>query len=133
MRRGHDARDYIRRVEAIKNSRRKLALTSDIIVGFPGESEFDFRETLRMVERCEYEGLYLFKYSKRPGTPAANLPDDVPAAVKTERFLELQQIQRQIQERVYSQYVGRTVQVLVEGESARSDKDVTGHTTCHKV
>jgi tRNA-2-methylthio-N6-dimethylallyladenosine synthase len=75
MRRGHTADDYLRRVDAIRNSQRRLSLTSDIIVGFPGESEADFEQTMRLVRTCEYDGLYIFKYSKRAGTPAASLAD----------------------------------------------------------
>jgi tRNA-2-methylthio-N6-dimethylallyladenosine synthase len=133
MRRGYDSSSYLRRVEAVKNSRRKLALTSDIIVGFPGETENDLEATMKLVEACQYDGLYIFKYSKRPGTPAAKLPDDVPPTEKTRRFLALEQVQRKIQAEVYAGYVGRTVSVLVEGESARSMDDMTGHSTCHKV
>lgn len=133
MRRGHRREDYLRRVEAIRGARRQIALTSDMIVGFPGETADDFEETMRLVEQCQYDGLYIFKYSERPGTPAANLPDDVSEAEKTARFLALERLQRRQQERVYADYVGRTVSVLVEGESARSAADVTGHSTCNKV
>ena len=133
MRRGHNRDDYLRRIDAIKNSKRRLALTSDIIVGFPGETESDFQDTMKLVEECEYDGLYIFKYSKRPGTPAAKLTDDVPEEIKKRRFLELESRQREIQSKIYDSYVGRTVSVLVEGESAKSPEDVTGHSTCHKV
>ena len=133
MRRGHLVDDYLRRVDAIKNSKRRLSLTSDIIVGFPGETEEDFRETMKLVERCEYDGLFIFKYSKRPGTPAAKLVDDVPESRKKTRFLELEARQFELQNTIYRGYVGRTVSVLVEGRSARSEKDMTGHSTCHKV
>jgi tRNA-2-methylthio-N6-dimethylallyladenosine synthase len=133
MRRGYNSRNYLDRVEAIKNCRRKLALTSDVIVGFPGETEEDFQATLRLVEQCQYDGLYIFKYSKRPGTPAAKLTGEISSADNKERFLRLQQLQREIQNKIYSQHVGRTVSVLVEGESARSEADMTGHSTCHKV
>ncbi len=133
MRRGHKATDYFQRVEAIKGASRRMALTSDIIVGFPGETEDDFHETLNLVERCEYDGLFIFKYSKRAGTPAANLVDDVSSAEKSRRFLALEGLQRQIQERIYQSYVGSLVDVLVEGQSARSDEDLTGHSSCHKV
>lgn len=133
MRRGHKAADYLRKVEAIKGSRRRLSLTSDIIVGFPGETEEDFAETLRLVKQCEYDGLYIFKYSQRPGTPAAKLDDDVSHDVKKARFTELESLQRQIQNRIYQTYIGRRVSVLVEGQSARSNHDVTGHSSCHKV
>ena len=133
MRRGYDAANYLKRVERIKNSQRKLALTSDVIVGFPGETQKDFEATLKLVEQCQYDGLYIFKYSKRPGTPAAKLPDEVSVAEKSERFLELERLQRELQRRVYADYVGRLVSVLVERTSARSDEDVTGHSSCHKV
>ncbi len=133
MRRGHKTDDYLRRVDAIKKSKRRLALTSDIIVGFPGETEEDFQDTMRLVEGCEYDGLYIFKYSQRRGTPAAKLVDDVSESVKKRRFLELEARQREIQNRIYQGYIGRTVSVLIEGESARSKQDMTGHSTCHKV
>ncbi|HWS56126.1 MAG TPA: tRNA (N6-isopentenyl adenosine(37)-C2)-methylthiotransferase MiaB [Pyrinomonadaceae bacterium] len=133
MRRGYRADDYLRRVEAIKGARRRLALTSDVIVGFPGETAEAFEDTMRLVERSQYDGLYIFKYSERPGTPAAKLPDDVSAEEKTRRFLALEKLQRGIQRGIYSSYVGSKASVLVEGESARSAEDLTGHTACNKV
>src|SRR5690349_23540727 len=133
MRRGHKRSDYVERIARIKNSSRRLALTSDIIVGFPGETDEDFRETLSLVEQCEYDSLYIFKYSKRAGTPAASFHDNVPESEKSARFLELEKVQRAAQEKIYRSYVGRTLSVLVEGESSRSNDDLTGHSTCHKV
>jgi tRNA-2-methylthio-N6-dimethylallyladenosine synthase len=133
MRRGYDAAGYLRRVETIRNSRRKLALTSDVIVGFPGEREADFEATLNLLRQCEYDGLYIFKYSSRAGTPAAKLSDEVPPALMKDRFLALEALQRKNQNSLYAAYVGRSVSVLVEGESARSAADVSGHSTCHKV
>ena len=133
MRRGHIAEDYLRRVDVIKQSKRRLSLTSDIIVGFPGESEADFENTLRLVRRCQYDGLFIFKYSKRAGTPAALLDDAIPEAEKTARFLALEELQESLQVGVYADYVGRKISVLVERESARSSDDMTGHSTCHKV
>lgn len=133
MRRGHKVEDYFRRVEAIKDSRRQLSLTSDIIVGFPGETDDDFQDTIKLIERCHYDGLYIFKYSQRPGTPAAKLVDNVTDAQKKTRFLELEFRQRELQKKNYESYIGRSVSVLVEGESARSKEDLTGHSTCHKV
>jgi tRNA-2-methylthio-N6-dimethylallyladenosine synthase len=133
MRRGHNSDDYLRRVDAIKASRRRLSLTSDVIVGFPGESETDFEDTMSLVGRCEYDGLFIFKYSKRAGTPAASLEDAIPEGVKTARFLALEDLQSSLQNKIYNGYVGRTVSVLVEKESARSSQDMTGHSTCNKV
>ena len=133
MRRGHTAEDYLRRVDAIKRSQRRLSLTSDIIVGFPGESDADFEDTLRLVRSCQFDGLFIFKYSRRAGTPAALLEDAVPESEKTARFLALEELQDALQHRIYRDYVGREVSVLVERESARSSEDMTGHSTCHKV
>jgi tRNA-2-methylthio-N6-dimethylallyladenosine synthase len=133
MRRGYKVEDYLRRIEVIKNARRKLSLTSDIIIGFPGETEEEFEETIALVEKCQYDGLYIFKYSERPGTPAADLPDTVSIEEKRTRFLVLEEIQKNIQKGVYESYIGRKVRVLVEGESAKSQADMMGHSTCHKV
>ncbi len=133
MRRGHDVADYLRRVERIRNSWRGLALTSDVIVGFPGETQKDFAATLALIEQCQFDGLYIFKYSKRSGTPAAKLNDEISTAEKSARFLELEQRQLAVQRKVYGEYVGRKVSVLVERASTRSAVDMTGHSTCHKV
>ena len=133
MRRGYNVGRYLEKVSAIESSRRRLSLTSDIIVGFPGETAEEFEETLRLVERCRFEGLYIFKYSERKGTPAASLPDTVPETLKTERFLALESLQMEIQREVYESYVGSVVRVLVEGVSARSSSDLTGHSSCNKV
>jgi tRNA-2-methylthio-N6-dimethylallyladenosine synthase len=133
MRRGHTRDDYLARIERIKNSSRRLALTSDVIVGFPGETEKDLQDTLSLIEQCSYDSLYIFKYSKRKGTPAANFTDTVSEAEKTARFLELERVQKQAQEKIYRSYIGQTVSVLVERQSSRSELDLTGHSTCHKV
>jgi len=133
MRRGHTASDYLRRVDAIKNARRRMSITSDIIVGFPGETEADFRETLKLVEQVAYDGLYIFKYSARRGTPAARLEDDVSRGEKTARFLELEKKQDHLQRKIYQDYLGRELSVLVERTSSKSARDLTGHATCHKV
>lgn len=133
MRRGYKVEDYLDRVETIRAARRRYALTSDIIVGFPGETSEDFEATMSLVARCQYDSLYIFKYSRRPGTPAANSSDSVPKAEKTARFLALERVQKDIQNQILRDYVGREVRVLAEGQSARSVRDVTGHSTCHKV
>ena len=133
MRRGHKQSEYLEKIDRIKKSKRQLALTSDIIVGFPGETEEDFRQTLELVQHCRFDSLYLFKYSKRNGTPAASFSDNVPESEKTARFLELERVQRNTQDQIFRDYIGRTVNVLVERESSRSEKDLMGHSTCHKV
>jgi len=133
MRRGHKRADYLERIERVKTSNRRLSLTSDIIVGFPGETDEDFRQTIDLVEQCRYDSLYIFKYSKRAGTPAASFPDNVPESEQKARFLELERVQKAIQEKIYREYVGRTLSVLVERQSSRSETDLVGHSTCHKV
>jgi tRNA-2-methylthio-N6-dimethylallyladenosine synthase len=133
MRRGHTAGDYLRRIDAVRNARREMSITSDVIVGFPGETTADFEETVNLVEQVGYDGLYIFKYSERKGTPAANLRDDVSREEKAARFERLENVQRQRQQQIYQSYVGRELEVLVERRSSKSDQDMTGHSTCHKV
>src|SRR5712691_8203475 len=120
MRRGHTASDYLERIDAIRRARRNISVTSDIIVGFPGETAADFRETVKLVEEVGYDGLYIFKYSERPDTPAASLVDDVTREKKSARFMELETTQRNFQKKIYERYVGRELRVLVEGASSKS-------------
>ena len=133
MRRGYKVADYMQRVEWIKGARRNLSLTSDVIVGFPGETAEEFDMTMDLVEQCQYDGLYIFKYSKRSGTPAAKIPSEVSKTEMTGRFLRLEALQRTVQRKIYELYRGAVVSVLVEGLSAKSSSDWSGHTTCHKV
>jgi len=88
---------------------------------------------MTLVSECEYDSLYIFKYSKRAGTPAAAFHDNVPETEKKARFLELEKVQRAAQDKIYASYVGRTLSVLAERQSSRSASDLTGHSTCHKV
>ena len=133
MRRGHTAENYLRRVERIKNSPRNISLTTDIIVGFPGETEADFRATAELVDRCQYDAAYIFKYSPRAETPAALLPDNVSAAEKTRRFLELEKIQKANQMKIGAGLIGKTLSVLAESRSSKNPRELTGHSTCHRV
>jgi tRNA-2-methylthio-N6-dimethylallyladenosine synthase len=133
MRRGYKVSDYLSRIDTIKNAGRRYALTSDVIVGFPGETDEDFDATLRLVEYCRFDAIYIFKYSERQGTPAARLENTVSDNEKMSRFLALEQLQKGIQKQIYTDYVGREVSVLVERRSAKSGSDMSGHTTCNKV
>jgi tRNA-2-methylthio-N6-dimethylallyladenosine synthase len=133
MRRGHKVEDYLAKIASIKSARRRISLTSDIIVGFPGETSAEFEDTLNLVRECRFHGLYIFKYSERRGTPAAKLSDTVSEGEKTRRFLALEGLQISLQREVFQSYVGDEVEVLVEGFSARSRDDLKGHTTCNKV
>ena len=133
MRRGYTRRDYMERVAAIKRARWRIALTSDIIVGFPTETRAEFEETVSLVRECEFDGLYIFKYSERPGTRAASMADDVTPEEKRERFLRLAEVQHEIQRRRSRALIGAELEVLVEGTSARTAEHLTGHSTCHRV
>jgi tRNA-2-methylthio-N6-dimethylallyladenosine synthase len=133
MRRGYTVERYLEKVDIIKHSERRMSLTTDIIVGFPGETLEDFDGTLKLVEYCEYDSLYAFKYSVRSGTRAALLNDDVSNEEKTRRLIELVELQKGLQRRTYQALVGQRLKVLVEGISAKSLEDLTGHSTCHKV
>jgi tRNA-2-methylthio-N6-dimethylallyladenosine synthase len=133
MRRGHTAENYLRRIDNIKNSPRQIALTTDIIVGFPGETEEDFQSTVNLVNYCKYDAAYIFKYSPRPGTPATEMIDNVSEKDKTNRFLELEKNQKANQIKARENCIGQTLKVLVEGQSSRNGEEFTGHSTCHRV
>jgi tRNA-2-methylthio-N6-dimethylallyladenosine synthase len=133
MKRGHTIDSYKRKIDRVRTSNRNIALTTDVIIGFPGETEADFLDTLELFQYCEYDAAYIFKYSPRPGTPAFDMPDDVSPAEKTLRFLELEKVQKRIQSQRANSLVDTALKVLVEGTSARSNDALTGHSTCHRV
>ncbi len=133
MRRGHTIENYLKRIDRIRSSPRGITLSTDIIVGFPGETEEDFQATVRLAEYCEFDSAYIFKYSPRPGTPAYELEDDVAPAEKTRRFLELEKVQKLNQFNSFRSTIGKTLKVLVEGLSSRSDDVLRGHSTCHRL
>ncbi len=115
MQRLYSKDEYMRRIEWMKNAKRDIAITTDIIVGFPGETDADFNETLRLAEEIEYDSMFIFKYSKRPNTPALKYEDHIPEEEKTQRLMILQERQRAIQLRRNARYVGKAQQVHVEG------------------
>ncbi len=125
MNRGHDAETYLRLVEKIRAARPDLALSSDFIVGFPGEREADFQATLDLIRAVGFAGAFSFKYSRRPGTPAAALPGQVPEEVKAERLGRLQALVSAQQRRFNAAQVGRTLPVLFE-KPGRNTGDIVG-------
>jgi tRNA-2-methylthio-N6-dimethylallyladenosine synthase len=133
MQRGYTRESYLRKIEHVKRARRDYSLTSDIIVGFPGETERDFQQTLDLVRAVEFDGLYTFHYSPRPHTPASKLADDVSPEERRARMDELLAVQAEIQKRRYRRYLGTIVEVLVDKASARHNGDLSGHTACNKV
>src|ERR1044071_7094652 len=106
---------YMERIAWIKNARRNISLTTDIIVGFPGETETDFHATMDLLDEVEYDSLFSFKYSPRPNTAALAMHDQVPEEEKTRRIMALQEKQRAIQIRRNSELIGKVEEVLVEG------------------
>jgi tRNA-2-methylthio-N6-dimethylallyladenosine synthase len=133
MRRTYDRRRYLDRVALIREHLPDCALTTDIIVGFPGEREEDFERTLEVVEQVGYDGAFTFIYSPRRGTEAATLGDQIPHAVKRERMARLvEAVQRRARERA-QRFVGRTVEVLAEGESRTDPSRVRGRTRHNKT
>ena len=133
MRRGHTIESYSKKIDNLKASKREISLTTDIIVGFPGETRVDFEETVKVVEYCGFDAAYIFKYSPRPGTPAFEMCDDVMAEEKNDRFRRLEAVQRNSQNRGLQRYLGSTLKVLAEKPSSRAAEQLSGHSTCHKV
>jgi len=133
MKRGYSVIEYksiIRRLRAI---RPELSLSSDFIIGFPGETEADFEATMKLIEDLNYDESFSFVYSQRPGTPAADLPDDTPADVKLKRLHRLQaQIKSQAQA-ISQKMVGTTQRVLIEGYSKRNAQELRGRTDNFRV
>lgn len=115
MQRLYSRDEYMRRIEWMKKARRDIAITTDIIVGFPGETDADFNETIRLAEEVEYDSMFIFKYSKRPNTPALQYEDHIDEEEKTQRLMILQERQRAIQLRRNARYVGNCEEVHVEG------------------
>ncbi len=117
MQRLYTREEYIRRIEWLKRAKRKISITTDIIVGFPGESEADFEQTLSLLDEVGYDSLFSFKYSPRPNTPALDLDDRIPDEEKTRRLMILNERQRAIQIRRNSELIGSLEEVLVEGRN----------------
>src|SRR5581483_4152730 len=115
MQRLYTRDQYMRRIEWMKSAKRAIAITTDIIVGFPGETEEDYRETLSLLDEVEYDSLFSFKYSRRPNTPALALDDQIPEEEKSRRLSLLQEHQRAIQMRRNSELLGVTEETMVEG------------------
>ncbi len=133
MRRGYDREGYLARIRRIREAIPEMAFGTDVIVGFPGEGEEEFGETRTLLETVEFDTVYSFAYSPRPGTAALALGDPVPQRVKLERLARLQAMQKRIQERRNAAWIGRTVEVLVEGPSARRPDEWSGRTPENRV
>ena len=117
MQRLYSREQYLERIAWIKAARREISITSDMIVGFPGETEVDFEQTLALLDQVEYDSIFCFKYSPRPNTPSLQLEDAIPDAEKSRRLIILQEKQREIQRRRYQRHVGQIQEVMVEGKN----------------
>lgn len=133
MNRGYRVADYLQKVERLKGACPDIRFSTDLIVGFPGESEIDFCGTLNLVENLRYCDAYTFLYSARPGTAAAKLEDDTSHAVKQERFERLLHLQNRITEETWQADVGNTVEVLVEGTSRKGDGQLFGRSSWNRI
>ena len=130
MRRRYTREEYIGLIERLRVNVPGIAVSTDMIVGFPGETADDFEETLDLVRRVRFQFMYSFKYSPRPNTLAdKRMSDDVPEAEKTRRIVELQRVQGDIQREIFEGMVGDVVEVLVEGASRRREWELTGRTS----
>ena len=117
MQRLYTREQYLERVAWMKAAKREISITSDMIVGFPGETEADFEQTLALIEQVEYDSIFCFKYSPRPNTPSLQLEDAIPDEEKSRRLIVLQEKQREIQRRRYQRHVGHILEVMVEGKN----------------
>jgi len=133
MKRGYTALQYKSTIRALRAVRPDISLSSDFIVGFPGETQEDFDRTMRLIDDIGFDASFSFIFSPRPGTPAANLADETPHAVKLERLQTLQAAIEANVARISHSRVGTVQQVLVEGNSRKSAQDLMGRTQCNRV
>ena len=133
MKRGYSAADYVGWVDTIRSHRPDISLSSDFIIGFPGETDADFAATMELIERVGYDQCFSFLYSPRPGTPAAALPDGVPVAVKKERLAVLQRRIGEMAAEISAGMVGAKERVLVEGRSRKDAGELAGRTENNRV
>ena len=132
MQRTYTREEYVEKIDWIRDAGRRISVTTDIIVGFPGETPAEFEETLTLLERVQYDGVFSFKYSPRPNTPAQHMPDAIPEEEQGRRLAVLQERQRQIQMARNAALIGATFEVLVDGRHAAKSQ-WAGRTTSNRV
>jgi len=133
MNRGYTRARYLELVEALRAAEPAMAFSTDIIVGFPGETDEDFEATIEMIERVGYDNVFVFRYSRRPGTPAAAMPDQIPDAVKAARNGRLLEVVQRVTAARSGLLAGRTMEVLVDGTSRKRPGELAGRTRCNRV
>ena len=133
MKRGYTAQQYYDIIDRLRDARPDVCITSDFIVGFPGETDQDFEQTMEMIRRVKFDASFSFVYSPRPGTPAASFPDDTPHSVKLQRLQELQNTNDAQAEEISQSMVGSLQRVLVTGASRRGDGSLAARTDNNRV
>ncbi len=133
MKRGHSAFDYKQKIRRLREARPGISISSDFIVGFPGETEQDFEHTMGLIGEIGFDHSFSFIYSRRPGTPAAELPDDVPLATKQARLQRLQQAINTQAQAISRQMVGTVQRILVERHSRKDAEEIAGRTENNRV
>jgi tRNA-2-methylthio-N6-dimethylallyladenosine synthase len=133
MHRGYTRERFVNIIRKLRQVQPGMGVVTDFIVGFPGETEADFAETLSLAREVEFDNAFIFKYSPRQGTPAAELPGQWPKEVKEERNQRLLELVNDIAARKYAHYVGQPVEILVEGPSKRNSRRLTGRTRSNKI
>jgi tRNA-2-methylthio-N6-dimethylallyladenosine synthase len=133
MHRGYTRERFLDIIEKLRRARPDIGITTDIIVGFPGETEDDFEQTLSLAREVEFDNAYIFKYSPRRDTPAAGMPGQVPLKIREERNHRLLETVNAIGKRKYDAFVGQRTQILVEGPSKKNPVRMTGRTRCNKI
>jgi tRNA-2-methylthio-N6-dimethylallyladenosine synthase len=133
MNRGYTRERYLALIDELREAVPGVALSTDLIVGFPGETEEDFEQTLDMVERVGYDNVFAFRYSPRPGTPAATMPDQLPLDVKARRNARLLEVAGRVAAGRAHRLAGQTVEVLIDGRSRKDADELQGRTRCNRV
>ena len=126
MNRNYTVEKYLETVKYLRERYKDFSLTTDIIVGFPNETDEEFQDTVRLIKQVEYDNIYSFIYSKRSGTKASEISDTIPEEVKSRRMRELLEVQREISDRHYKRFVGKTMRVLADGKSRKHEGFLTG-------
>ncbi len=133
MKRGHQVEQYEQTIAQLRESRPGISMSSDFIIGFPGETDADFQQTMDLIERVGFDHSFSFVYSARPGTPAASLPDDVPLAVKKERLALLQARIQEMAAAISQSMIGTTQQVLIERKARKGEGEIAGRCENNRV
>jgi tRNA-2-methylthio-N6-dimethylallyladenosine synthase len=133
MGRGYTREDYMKKIRLLRKARPGIAFSSDFLVGFPGETESDFRDTLTVMEEVRYDSSFSFRFSPRPGTRAAGMPNTVAPAEASERLTRLQALQGRHTRERFAACIGKEMEVLVEGTSAKDPTQLCGRSPCYKT